>query len=336
MLHELLRMRHHLGVILLACPTQRPQLEEFSGDIIWTAISQYDFFHQRQVAKIINDSACDVYLSPTYFIPQGLLKPFIATVHDIIPRRVWLGKATLYLYFFLAGTLKRALAVWTVTQYSMRQITAVYPGVAGKIHVVPSGICEPRTESESPKEIYTLMLFASRFRHKNVLFGRQVFQQLQRLSGRRWHLHVIGSPQSTEAFATDENVTVHGRMDDAQLRQLYLKSWGLLIPSLEEGFSLPLLEGMNFDCLVFYHRHTAMSEVAGEGGIGLDIDHALVWAEAIQKYADDEELARSVRLRGRERAALYTSERFASAFQSSLRRSTERLMDGSLTRSQAA
>ena len=291
--------------------------------IIRSGVAPYDFRRQGKIAALINACDADMVISPTYFMPFGVRKPYIITVHDLIPRKVWLGAPSLYVWAFLGSRMRRARAVWTVSEYSRQQILRYYPELRGHTDVVPSGYITPKHSEPGEKDEHSLLLFASRFRHKNVPFALRTFEILQALSGDTWKLHVVGNASHLKENTLPKGVCLRGRVSDGDLSEIFRHCWGILIPSMEEGFSLPLLEGMSHGCLVFYHRQTAMRETAGEAGIGLDLDRPEEWARAIFALAENTGHGKEQRTRALKRAAEFTRERFGAALHQALARSFE-------------
>lgn len=322
-LRELLDSASGGELQVLAGPDEQLDARLEDRQIIRTPIAPYDFRRQRAVAALMNACDADAVLSPTYFMPFGVRKPYLITVHDLIPRKVWLGAPSLYVRVFLGARMRRAQAVWTVSEYSRAEILRHHPCMRDRVHVVPSGYVAAPGGAGVEKDTRSLLLFASRFRHKNIPFALRAFGALQELSGNAWKLHIVGDASSLRDAPLPEGVCLRGRVTDAELAQMYGTTWGVLLPSAEEGFSLPLLEGMNHGCVVFYHRHTAMRETAGEAGIGLDLGSPEEWARAIHAAGQSAGDAALHRLRALRRSAEFTRERFATALHGALSRSLD-------------
>src|SRR5207253_2659535 len=111
-------------VLASECCRIDPRVE--NRHIIRSRVAPYDFLRQREVAALINACDAEVVLSPTYFMPFGVRKQYIITVHDLIPRKVWLGAPSLYIWGFLGSRMRRARAVWTVSDYSHQEILRHY------------------------------------------------------------------------------------------------------------------------------------------------------------------------------------------------------------------
>ncbi len=297
-------------------------------ECVRTGIGPYDFFRQREVARLINQTEADILLSPTYFIPYGVKKPYIMMVHDLIPRKIWLGRQSIYYRCLLGERMRSALGIWTVSNYSRREILSTNANLDARVQVLPSGYTSAPGSAAPLCKRRELLVFASRFRHKNISFAIRAFEALQAISGKAWKLHVVGNLSHMQDAAFPEGVSLRGRVTDSELTELYRQCWGVLLPSMEEGFSLPLIEGMSHGCVVFYHRHTAMSETAGEAGVGLDLGRPEEWAQAIIATAAGDGEAEAHRDRARKRAAEFSRERFVSAFHGALSRTLEGLPFG--------
>ncbi len=322
-LSEMLQAPTRDQLLVLVSESQPFDARLEDRQVIRSRIRPYDFRRQGEVAALINASSADVVLSPTYFMPLGVRKPYIITVHDLIPRKVWLGAPSLYAWGLLGWRMRQARAVVTVSEYSRNEILRYHPALRDRVHVVPSGYVVAAEVASPEKVARSLLLFASRFRHKNTPFGLQVFSILQQRSGASWNLHVVGDASGLLGAPLPPGVHLHGRVTDEQLVQLYQRCWGVLLPSMEEGFSLPLLDGMNHACVVFYSRDTAMRETAGNAGIGLELGQPESWAAALLAVSADNDAIRLHRTKALMRAAEFTPQRLAAALNRALMLSVE-------------
>jgi len=96
-----------------------------------------------------------------------------------------------------------------------------------------------------------------------------------------------------------------------------------VLPSLIEGFALPVLEAMARDVPVACSNRPALPEVVGEAAILFDPeDQSAVTAATRRLLTDDDLRSRLVGL-GRERVRLFPWERTAEATVASYRRAVE-------------
>ena len=132
---------------------------------------------------------------------------------------------------------------------------------------------------------------------------------------------VLPGPPNDEAEASlralaaslglGEAVTIPGFVDNADLEGLYAEATAFVLPSLVEGFGLPVLEAMARGLPVACSRDSAPGEVAGSAGLLLDPTSEREIAEATVRLLTDDELRARLSTAGRERAASYTWDRCA-------------------------
>jgi glycosyltransferase involved in cell wall biosynthesis len=104
-----------------------------------------------------------------------------------------------------------------------------------------------------------------------------------------------------------------GWLDQADLAVLYSHARVFVLPSLYEGFGLPVLEAMACGAPVVCSNAGPLPEVAGEAAILLPPDEPRAWAEAIRRVVTDEQLAARLRARGEHRAREFSWDQSARA-----------------------
>jgi len=141
-------------------------------------------------------------------------------------------------------------------------------------------------------------------------------------------LVLAGAPTPHEAelealageLGASERVRFLGWVPEDELESLYRLASCFCLPSLIEGFGLPVLEAMARDVPVACSDRTAMAEVAGDAALLFDPEDQEAVTTAVRRLLDDRELAARLVERGRARVALYTWERTAEATLESYRR----------------
>ncbi len=118
-------------------------------------------------------------------------------------------------------------------------------------------------------------------------------------------------------LATEQGVEHRVRFPDwlseEQLEGLYALSSVFVLPSLIEGFGLPVLEAMLRDVPVACSNCSSLPEVAGDAALLFDPECQDEVTGAIRRLLDDRGLAARLVARGRERAASFTWERTGAA-----------------------
>jgi glycosyltransferase involved in cell wall biosynthesis len=94
-----------------------------------------------------------------------------------------------------------------------------------------------------------------------------------------------------------------GFVPNDDLASLYGNAVGVVFPSLEEGYGLPVLEGMAAGGPLVTSNRSSMPEVAGEAALLVDPLDAGAIADAMRRLLDDDALRHDLRRRGYAHAA---------------------------------
>jgi glycosyltransferase involved in cell wall biosynthesis len=259
-------------------------------------------------------------------VPEGFLAgsvPQVTIVHDLLP--VFFPeeypRQQYYFRYLVPRVLAASRLVVAVSENTRRDIVRVYGIDPARVQVVHSG-CDadvfqppPAPAAGPPYFLYVGNLLP----HKNVLRLLDAFALLCRRrparlvirgDARRGHgRHVLAR---VEALGLGHAVSVVPYASEAQMRRLYGGAIGLVMPSLYEGFGLPVLEAMACGTPVITSGTSAMPEVAGDAALLVDPQDSVGLAEAMHALATDADLREDLRVRGRRRAAVFTWERTAT------------------------
>lgn len=99
--------------------------------------------------------------------------------------------------------------------------------------------------------------------------------------------------------------------DDALLASYYRAASVFVYPSLYEGFGIPPLEAMSFDCPVVCSNVSSIPEVVGDAGEMFDPHNPASIRMAIEKVVDSSTLRAELIARGQQRIKLFSWERCA-------------------------
>jgi alpha-1,3-rhamnosyl/mannosyltransferase len=110
---------------------------------------------------------------------------------------------------------------------------------------------------------------------------------------------------------TRANVRWLGRVAPGDLPHLYAAAGVLAVPSLSEGFGLPVLEAMQSGCPVIASTGGALPATAGDAALLIDPTDVDGWVDALQRVLTDAELQAELRRRGRVRAQEFSWARTA-------------------------
>ena len=98
---------------------------------------------------------------------------------------------------------------------------------------------------------------------------------------------------------------------DERLAELYQNAKVFVYPSLYEGFGIPPLEAMSFDCPVACSNSSSIPEVVGDAAVFFDPLSIESIATALVRLLQDRVLHQEIVTRGRERIKIFSWERCA-------------------------
>lgn len=114
----------------------------------------------------------------------------------------------------------------------------------------------------------------------------------------------------------EQSLMRHYGLNELQVRQisggdevlgaLYKSAALFVYPSLYEGFGIPPLEAMSFDCLVACSNTSSIPEVVGDAAVLFDPHSVESISAALQAVLNNEELRSRLRAKGRERVRAFS------------------------------
>lgn len=119
--------------------------------------------------------------------------------------------------------------------------------------------------------------------------------------------------QSTDAARGADATHFVGWLDEDDLAVLYSHAGVLALPSLYEGFGLPVLEAMACGAPVVSSNAGPLPEVAGDAAVLLPPEDAHMWSEALLRVLTDPARAAELSRRGAARAADFSWHKTAHA-----------------------
>ena len=231
----------------------------------------------------------DLFWSPAHRLPS-LLPTRVArvvTVHDLVwkhagetmrPMSRWLDS------ILMPEAVRLADRVITVSGHTAEDLLREMPNARGKVSPIPLGtsFLAPAASRESLTSLgltEPYFLFVGTLEpRKNLTRLLEAFARLPDSLRSRAVLAIAGGKgwggvdvaTIAERFGIGDRVRVLGYVDDSQLATLYAHALFLAMPSLYEGFGLPLLEAMSHGTPVLTSNCASMPEVAGDAGVLVD------------------------------------------------------------------
>lgn len=273
--------------------------------------------------------ATDFTLPPTLPGTRTML-----TVHDLSFVRVpetASPSLRAYLDVVVPRSVQRADHVLADSQATRDDLIALYDTPSEKISVLWSGVdarFHPVTDHavlsrvhrrhELPAGPYVLSVGTVQPRKNYVRLIEALaamraseFPELELVivGGRGWLEDPIYA--ALDQYGLRNAVHFTGFADDADLPALYTQARVVALPSLYEGFGLPVLEAMACGTPVVTSTVSSLPEVAGDAALMVDPLDVGALVEALRRLLTDDVLRHDLQARGLARAATFTWERSA-------------------------
>jgi len=221
--------------------------------------------------------------------------------------------------FFMPRALAAADRIAVISDFTAREVGKYYPQYADKVVVVPCASVLQTAAVERDPGLAGFLFVGTLEPRKNLPRLLRGYGQFARDYPSARKLTIAGAPgwggQDIAALVLElglqSRVDVLGAVDEARLASLYRGAYALLMPSLYEGFGLPVVEALSAGVPVVVSRDSAMSEVAGSAGLLVDplSEHEI--ADALYRLSTDERLYDSLAARAVEESRRYDWDRSA-------------------------
>lgn len=132
------------------------------------------------------------------------------------------------------------------------------------------------------------------------------------IAGPEGHWRSSSERRRAHALMNGPDVIRLNWQDDATVAAMIAGARALLMPSLAEGFGLPVVEAMALGVPALASATGAAAEIAGDGALLVDPYDAAALAAAIRRIVSDVPLRTCLIVQGHGRAAQFTAESFAA------------------------
>jgi len=116
----------------------------------------------------------------------------------------------------------------------------------------------------------------------------------------------VGLAKEIDNLDLHNNIKLLGCVDDETLATLYANAQFLVMPSLYEGFGLPLVEAMSYGTPVLTANNSSMPEVAGNAGLLVDALDVESIADGLQEMITNNELRERLAKNAKLNASLFS------------------------------
>jgi glycosyltransferase involved in cell wall biosynthesis len=302
------------------------------------------WWFEMSVKRALNKIKPDVFLSPDGYLSLSSDVPSVPVIHDLnfkhFPEALPAHIAWYYNYFFPRFA-RKAARIATVSEFSRKDISESYGISPEKIDVVYNGASgifqpvDPQKKNEVRKK-YTsgcsyFIFVGSIHPRKNIATLLRAFdlfresgkspQKLVIAGQKMWWTKEIDSAYSLMKYKDD--VLFTGSVSSEVLQDLLGSSEALVMPSLFEGFGIPLLEAFACQVPVITSYTSAMPEVSGDAALLVNPGSADSIKEAMLKITSQETAGELIKL-GIQRSRQFSWQKTADLLWGSLLKAVDK------------
>jgi glycosyltransferase involved in cell wall biosynthesis len=292
-----------------------------------------------KMSRAVTRQSLDVFFFPAVYSFYPLLRriPTAVTLHDAIaeshPELIFPSlKSRLFWNLKVRLALHQADRVLTVSESARSQIAAVFHYPASAIHVITEGpkpLFRVRSDLETtrvvldqydiPNGVPLILYVGGISPHKNLQGLLWALARVRRRSQTPWHLVLVGDHTNDSFYGCygelvalcrqlemGQQVTFTGFVPDEELMILYNAATMLVLPSLNEGFGLPVVEAMACGLPVAASRRGSLPEILGSAGVLFDPENDEEMASMLVRLLEDAGLRERLRGEGLRRAESFS------------------------------
>lgn len=273
----------------------------------------------------------DVFFTPTHYAPRFSPIPTVISIMDLsyIHYPQLFRSSDLYqLKHWSSYSVKKAKKILTISEASRNDIineykispenvVVTYPGIKSEKHM-KANVVDIHSKFSIPGR-YILFVGTLQPR-KNIVRLIQAFSILKKdQENEDLELVIVGKKgwlfeeilEAPHTFGVEDDVRFLEFVDDLELTELYKQAVCFVLPSLYEGFGLPVLEAMKYGCPVITSNVSSLPEAGGDAALYVDPTNSEDIAKTMQKVVENKGLQEQLREKGYKQVKKFSWEKTA-------------------------
>lgn len=244
----------------------------------------------------------------------------ILTIHDAVhwkyPKTLSKGSRYYYRHLF-PQAIERAAKIITVSNSTKNDLIGFFPKAKVKIRVIYEAVDSAFFAKKRYKSCYEfgmrkyILTVGSIEPRKNLDVLLKAFHIVQQQNGADFKLVIVGRRAWLKKFHVPEEikeaVIFTGYIPSKEdLAYIYQNAFLFVLPSIYEGFGLPVLEAMSAGTPVLCSNTSSLPEVAGDAAEYAGPNKPEEFSEKILKIINNESLRKQMVLKGYQRVRLFS------------------------------
>ncbi|OGH39284.1 MAG: hypothetical protein A3B44_02265 [Candidatus Levybacteria bacterium RIFCSPLOWO2_01_FULL_38_21] len=310
--------------------TKNWHYEVIKGRTLWTLMSLSKMLFLKK-------EKLDVFFSPTHYLPLYTPCPSVISIldvsylhfpslfkkKDLYQLKLW-GK-------FSIGKAKKIITISKsskndiIKEYgvSEKKVAVVYPGIK-QVSSLPAGKVGIKYQALSMGDLKKkfgidkeFILFVGTLQPRKNL--ERLIEAFCLLKKKDLQLIVIGKRgwmyeailEAPKKYRVEDKVLFLENVTDEELPVFYQNALCFVLPSLYEGFGLPVLEAMRYGCPVITSNASSLPEAGGDAALYFDPESVEDIVEKIEKVISSEELREEMIKKGHQQIKKFSWEKTA-------------------------
>ena len=250
----------------------------------------YPAWEQMTVPRLVRRHEIDVFIAPYNTAPLMLPRQtrLVLIVHDLIymeplpaSRSIYQNSGRMYRRLIVPRAIARADLVVTVSNFTASSIVSRFGLEPRRLRIIPNSLTDEWFVSEmsAPRSEDYILVVAGEAPSKNLNRALEAFAQCRNLMNNSYlRMKVAGvKPAFHSGFADHarllgvaNHVEFLSYLRDEDMRALYRNAAVLFMPSLAEGFGIPVLEAMASGVPVVASNASSLPEIGGDAPLYVD------------------------------------------------------------------
>ncbi|MCX7996721.1 MAG: glycosyltransferase family 4 protein [Patescibacteria group bacterium] len=306
-------------------PHMPPATEHFCyrvvpGPVLWSRI----FFPLALRAE----RDLDVLFAPAHYSPAGIQQKLVVTIHDLsyfyYPAE-FLKKDLYKLTRWTEASIRAAQRIITVSKTTKKDVMHYYGVPSEAVTVVYNGFEKELDDRPDTRVLREFALTRRKYflcvgtvqPRKNIVRLIEAFRRY-RTTRPDMHLVITGKKgwlfEDIVATVTPEDgnsIVFTGFLPDEQVVALYRNALAFVLPSLYEGFGIPMLEAMAQGCPVIASQTASLPEIGADACLYFNPEDPADIADKLERISDDAGLRKELVTSGRRRVKNFSWARCA-------------------------